>query len=316
MSAIVPFDRQLKPADTNPVLVYLSRLHSPRSQRVMRDALRGILLLLTDAPPDDMPIEAVPFFQWEALRYQHVQAVRARLLVKYAPATVNRHLSALRGVLKECWRLGYLDAEAYRRITDVENVKYVVLPAGRDLPDREMRLLIQSCYDDGNKGIRDLAILALLFTTGIRRAELAALNVAHYNHDTGALRIFGKGRKERLVYVTNKTTDALEHWLTVRGADDGALFTSINKAGAVSRKRLPESTIHAMIARRAAAAGLDKLTPHDFRRTFVSNLLDSGVDAVTITALTGHASVDMLKRYDRRPERAKMDAARRLDLPV
>ncbi|MBZ0299873.1 MAG: tyrosine-type recombinase/integrase, partial [Anaerolineae bacterium] len=60
-----------------------------------------------------------------------------------------------------------------------------------------------------------------------------------------------------------------------------------------------------MVGGRAERLGLKKIAPHDFRRTFIGNMLDAGVDPVTVAGITGHASVDMLKRYDRRPERAK-----------
>lgn len=118
------------------------------------------------------------------------------------------------------------------------------------------------------------------------------------------------------MYVVNKTQTALAEWLNLRGDTPGALFLSVNKGGKVSSRRLQPTAIYNMIEQRRKTAGLKKITPHDFRRTFISNLLDEHVDAVTITKLTGHASVDLLKRYDRRPERAKMDAVKKLDLPI
>jgi integrase len=303
------------PASRNPALVYISHFLSDRSKRTMKDALRGILLLITDLPPDELPLDAETAFAWYELRYQHVQAIRFKLMNKYAPATVNRHLSALRGVLKECWRLGYMDVETYQRASDIQNIKYEVLPAGRDLPTKEMSQLIMGCYEDGNKGIRDLAIMALLYTSGMRRAELTQLDLASYDAESGTITVHGKGNKQRTVYAANRTKEVLDDWIQLRGDAAGALFTSIHKGGKVSNRRLPDSAIYAMIDRRATAAGLRKLRPHDFRRSFVSNMLDSGVDAVTITKLTGHASVDLLRRYDRRTERAKLDAVRKLDLP-
>src|SRR3990172_2365667 len=92
----------------SPAAVYLARL-GPGSRRGMHQALRVLASLLTDGA---VAPEALP---WHLVRYEHAAAVRARLTAMYAPRTVNRYLTALRGVLKECWRLGLLDADTYRR---------------------------------------------------------------------------------------------------------------------------------------------------------------------------------------------------------
>jgi hypothetical protein len=95
------------PLDRHPVAVYLARL-SPSSRRTMRAALNAIAALLSDDRCDAWSLD------WAQLRYRHTTAVRAVLADgRYAPATANRHLAALRGVLKECWRLGYVTAEDF-----------------------------------------------------------------------------------------------------------------------------------------------------------------------------------------------------------
>lgn len=321
MNAIVPINQALQATDNqrasqNPAVVYLSHFLSKRSGRVMRNALRNIVLIITDLAPQDLELDAELNFAWHELRYQHTQAIYAKLINAYKPATVNRHLSALRGVLKECWRLGYMDAETYKRAVDFQNAKYTVLPAGRDVPEKELRKLLIGCYEDGNKGIRDLAILAVLATTGIRREELAQLDHADFDAETGSLRILGKGHKERIVYVANKTEDCLNDWLKLRGSWNGPLFVSINKGGKLSAKRFPASAIHTMLTDRAKNAGIKKITPHDLRRTFIGNMLDKNVDSVTVTKITGHADPKMLLRYDRRAEKTKRDAISKLDLPI
>lgn len=304
------------PASENPAIVYLSSFKSTRSPRVMQNALRNIVTIVLGCAPQDLAPDAELYFAWHELRYQHAQAISAKLVNMYKPATVNRHMSALRGVLKECWLLRYMDVDTYKRAAAVKNIKYSVLPAGRDVPDKEMRQLLLQCYEDGNKGVRDLAILAVLVTTGMRREELAQLDLKDLDLETGGLHVRGKGHKDRTVYVMNKAADCLHDWLTIRSDEKGALFTSVNKGGKVSLKRLPATAIHTMITQRAKRAGLKKVTPHDFRRTFVGNMLDENVDAVTITKLTGHADMKMLQRYDRRDERVKKDATSKLDLPI
>lgn len=308
---------QRYPDDANPVVTYLSSLKSERSRVTMRHTLRRLMTLRLTCALADLPSQAEFFFAWHALRYQDMAILRALLIDQFKPATVNRHLSALRGVLKECWRHGYIDAETYRRTVDVENVSYEVLPAGRDVPERDLRALLTTCYEDGRLGIRDLAMIAVLATTGMRRAELAALDLADFDHESGCIIIrHGKGSKQRTVYAANKTYDVLCEWLLVRGDADGALFTSFRRGGHPTLERIPTSTIHKILTRRSIRAGIQKITPHDLRRSFVSNMLDRNIDMVMIAKLTGHSDVRLLARYDRRTEARKQQAASALDLPL
>ncbi|MGI8826203.1 MAG: hypothetical protein ACR2JC_11270 [Chloroflexota bacterium] len=90
------------PADQNPATVYLARL-APQSRRTQAGALATISELLAGAPHDPLTLP------WHLLGYQHTQAVRAALAARYAPASTNTMLAALRGVLKEAWRLGLMD---------------------------------------------------------------------------------------------------------------------------------------------------------------------------------------------------------------
>src|ERR1051326_8730093 len=96
--------------DENPAAVYLSSLSSDRSRRVIEQTLRTAAAFLTGQNPRTTNILTI---NWSALRYPHTAALRARLVEDYAPATVNRTLSAVRGVLKEAWRLGQMTAEDY-----------------------------------------------------------------------------------------------------------------------------------------------------------------------------------------------------------
>src|SRR6202521_4177703 len=103
--------------DRHPVAVYLARL-APSSRRTMLAALNAMGNLLSDDRCDAWSLA------WPQLRYRHTTAVRALLADgRYAPSTANRHLAALRGVLKECWRLGYVNAEEFQRASDLEPVR-------------------------------------------------------------------------------------------------------------------------------------------------------------------------------------------------
>jgi len=144
---------------------------------------------------------------------------------------------------------------------------------------------------------------------------VVGLDVADYDPTTGALRIRGKGGKERLAHVVNGTADALADWLAVRGDRPGALFCSIRKGGHLTWQRMTTTALHKMLTGRALEAGVKPLSCHDLRRTFVSDLLDGGADIATVQQLAGHASVTTTARYDRRPEQTRRKAAEMLHVP-
>src|SRR5947208_2890511 len=217
------------PVDRHPAAVYLARL-APGSRPAQTGALDAIADVATggraSARDPDAPRRALA---WHALRYQHTQAVRTALAERYAPATANRMLAALRGVLREAWRLGLMNAEDFHRAADLPAVRGSTLPRGRAITSGELRAMFQAIAADRRAAVRarDAALLALLYAGGLRRAEVVALDVANYDAAAGALRVRGKGRKERLLYATNGAQDALAAWLEVRGPDAGPLFLPV-----------------------------------------------------------------------------------------
>lgn len=298
------------PPDRNPAAVYLARL-APSSRRVMRSALDTIAGILTG---DRRDAETCP---WETIRYQHTAAVRARLADRYAPSTANQHLSAFRGVLREAWRLGLLEAEIYQRASDIEPVKGTTLPAGRQISAGELRALFDVCADEpGAIGSRDAALLAILYGGGLRRSEAVSLDLADYNTETGALSIrHGKGNKARISYVTNGAADAIAVWINIRGTEPGPLLLPVLKSGKLMLRRPTAQTVFDVLRRRGVEAGLADFSPHDMRRSFVSELLDRGADISTVQKLAGHASVTTTARYDRRGESTKRKAVELIHVP-
>ncbi|HEY7909650.1 MAG TPA: tyrosine-type recombinase/integrase [Thermomicrobiales bacterium] len=293
----------------NPAAVYLARI-APGSRRTMRGALLTIAALLTDGTAD---LFTLP---WHLLRYQHTGAVRALLAARYAPATANKHLAALRGVLKEAWRLGQMEAADYQRAVDLPGVRGGTLPRGRALTPGELRALFATCADGSPAGVRDAALLAVLYGGGLRRAEVVSLDMSDYLPETGALTVrHGKGEKARIVYLTGGAQAAADAWCALRGEAAGPLFLPINKGGRLTHRRMTDQAVLAVLSRRAKTAGVGHFSPHDLRRTFISDLLDAGADIATVQKLAGHSSVTTTGRYDRRGEHAKMRAATLLHVP-
>jgi len=125
----------------------------------------------------------------------------------------------------------------------------------------------------------------------------------------------GKGRKDRLAYLTNGGAQALAAWMTVRGDTVGSLCHPVNKGGRVLPRRLTDQVVLRLLRRRATDAGVAGCSPHDLRRTFIGDLLDRCADIATVKHLAGHANVTTTARYDRRGEVTKQRAAGLLHVP-
>lgn len=117
------------------MLAYLGRLNTPLSRESMLRRLNIVGRMLSDDT-----LEAL-HFPWHQLTYVQLLAVRAKLMQGHSPQTCNVTLYAVKGVLKECWRMGYLTAEAHLRATDVPQVKGVRVPTGRALEGHELTQL-------------------------------------------------------------------------------------------------------------------------------------------------------------------------------
>ncbi|HFQ93278.1 MAG TPA: integrase [Anaerolineae bacterium] len=293
-------------ADQNPAAVYLASL-SPGSRPVMRGALDVVAQIITG--DDNATCSDIP---WHELRYQHTAAIRAQLAARYAHSTANKILSALRGTLKAAWQLGLMSADDYFTAVSVKAVKGERLPPGRSLSQGEIAALLDTCQPTP-AGVRDAAIIAILYACGLRRGELVNLDLADFDPNESRLKVRGKRNKERFVPIVNGARASLEDWLAVRGGTPGPLFTGLGNKQRGGR--LTTQAIYAMLKRRADEAGIADFSPHDFRRTYIGDLLDLGVDIVTVQKLAGHASVETTGRYDRRPERVKQTAASKLHVP-
>jgi integrase len=308
-----------QPLDQNPAAVYLAQL-APGSRRTMREALNTIAEMLgvselCDADGRDVRCLAAP---WSALRYQHTSKIRSDLAERYAPATANKILVALRRTLKEAWRLGLLSAEDYHRAADVRQIKEKRLPRGRALADAEIAALLSTCAADPSvMGARDAAVIALLRGAGLRRSEVVKLDLANYDpaNDHAITIRSGKGRKDRIVYLPEGAAAALADWLALRGDTPGPLFYPIAKGGKIQPRRMTDQAVLLVLQKRAVEARVRTFSPHDLRRTFISDLLDRGADIATVQRLAGHDDPNTTSKYDRRGEVAKKRAIGHVFVP-
>ncbi len=310
------------PADRHPALVYLASV-APGTRASVRSGLQVIAEIMSGGKCD---LRTMP---WAALRAQHTLALRAELASRYAHGTANKMLAYVKGVLRAAWQLDLLDTEAYHRARDIKAVRGESLPRGRAVTQGELRALLDACYlawqVDKHRSplhLRDAALIAVLYSSGLRRAEAAALDVADYEAGTGSLRIrAGKGNKARIAYTSAGERALLDAWLRSRAAAapgaerSGALFCPVLRGGHLRVRHMDPRTILEALQRRAKEAGVAHLTPHDLRRSMIGDLLDAGADLATVQRLAGHSGPGTTSRYDRRGEKTRARAAELLHVP-
>ena len=178
--------------------------------------------------------------------------------------------------------------------------------AHRELPaalsETEVRGLldatVESLVDGGTHGLRDLAILELLYATGIRVGELVGLDIDDLDRERRVVRVFGKGRKERSVPYGLPASDAVELWLE-RGRPTLAVETSgaalfLGARGGRIDQRAVRRIVH---ERLAAVDGAPDLGPHGLRHTAATHLLEGGADLRSVQEILGHASLGTTQIY-------------------
>ncbi|PZR57352.1 MAG: hypothetical protein DLM50_06450 [Candidatus Meridianibacter frigidus] len=212
--------------------------------------------------------------------------------MQYSAAGIRRKLAVLRRFFAFLKREG---RRADNPALDIPNIKLPMrLPKALEVAD--VLKLIGTRPPAGEPELRwrrDIAILELLYASGMRRAELVAINATDVNFESQTIRVIGKGNKERLTFFNRATADALQSYLKVRPrCKDGALFVS--KQG----RRLSYQQIGRVFSAYVRISGLEgKITPHTMRHSVATHLHKSGVDLMTIKEFLGHESVQTTQIY-------------------
>lgn len=298
-----------RPGDQQAANIYLAGL-AESSRRTMANALANVSHLLTGQSDYNK-------VAWSSIRFQHVKLIRTVLSETYAPSTANRHLAALRGVLRSARRLRRLTADDYLDCLDEsKRIRGSRVARGRHVSAGEIAAIMTACMNDSTpSGCRDAAVVGLLAGLGLRRAELVDLNRANFDEVSSELIVRGKGNKERKLDVLNGSRAALDDWLKLRGQQPGALFSTIRKGGHIWPGRLTAQSVMDILLKRQTEAGVQRFSPHDLRRTLAGNLLDAGEDISTVQQILGHSSVTTTQQYDRRPAQARRAALDKIHIP-
>lgn len=215
-----------------------------------------------------------------------------------AKATRLRKLSSLKTFFRYLVREGYIKTNPILGISGPKKDKK--LPAFLDKV--QVVKLIESPPDNNLLGLRDRAILETLYSGGIRVSELVGLDVDDVDFISEALKVKGKGKKERIVPIGSPAVSALKRYLDSRGTRDiEVVFT--NRFG----KRLTTRTVQRIVAKYMRKASLQgHISPHSLRHTFATHMLDAGSDLRSVQELLGHKSISTTQVYTHiTPERLK-----------
>ncbi|NIA06045.1 MAG: tyrosine recombinase XerC [Actinobacteria bacterium] len=213
----------------------------------------------------------------------------------YSRATTARKLATLRSFYKFLVRRGYLQSSPVAVIRTPKQEKR--LP--KFLEAEQIEALFAAPDRTTLLGLRDWAMLEVMYSTGVRVSELVGLDVTDVDFDEAILHIRGKGRRERLSPVGQQALEAIRQYLTKRGqpkpgesVDQQALF--VNKSG----QRLSTRSVRRKLDKYLAQANLDpSISPHTLRHTFATHMLNRGADLRSVQELLGHRSLSTTQVY-------------------
>jgi len=299
------FDKRNILSDANNSTFYIGpaesymRTLSDLSQSTIRSYLRNIARIF------DKNIEDFPWHQLD----QDVVIYILDNLTKtgLAPGTVGSYLSAIKGVCLSALNKKLISPERHHLINMIKKPKGSrVKKEGTLLSSENIRDLIKTCELDFNKtkGIRDKAIIIILRGCGLRRSELINIRINTINFTEKKLTVVGKGNKEREIWFNDRVKEVMSDWLDIinnsslKIAEDNFLFLRAHKSGKIINQRICSQTIFDVLQAKQKMIVVKKFGPHDFRRTYITELINNGNAIEDIQGLVGHSSPETTRVYD------------------
>jgi integrase/recombinase XerD len=211
-----------------------------------------------------------------------------------SPRTVSRYLSTWRQYYRWLVREGAIDSDP---VALIESPK-----TGRGLPralsEEQIESLLEAPDTGTPLGLRDRAMLELMYATGLRVSELVNLELVNLNLNQGVIRVIGKGQKERLVPIGDEAHDSLKVYLSdgrpvlLKGVQTNSVFVTTRKSA------MTRQAFWYMVRRCAGRCGISqKLSPHMLRHSFATHLLNHGADLRVVQLLLGHSDLSTTQIY-------------------
>jgi integrase len=266
----------------------INSLSSPSSRRSYDHAIREFIDWYCSEP-------RLAFNKMVVTRYR-INLEQAR----YASSTINLRLAAIRRLAYEAVDCGLLSPDLAAGIRRVKGVKKHGMRIGNWLTADQGKRLLATFDGTDLRGKRDYAMIALLLGCGLRRAEVAGLAVEHLQQREEhwvIADLVGKGNHVRTVPVPSWVKGAVDSWTMAAGVSAGPVFRAINKAKRIGTKGFSPKVIWSVVRAGSSKCGLDRVAPHDLRRTCARLCHEAGGELEQIQFLLGHVSVQTTERY-------------------
>lgn len=266
----------------------LNSLTSPSSRRVYQYAIDQFIAWYCSEP---------------RLAFNRVVVVRYRMYLesrRLAANTINQQLAAVRRLAHEAADAGLLSPDLAAGIGRVKGVKQLGHRLGNWLSLEQSSEVLSRARGDSVREKRDHAMLALLFGCGLRRSELVGLEMSDVQTRQGhwaIVDLVGKGGHIRTVPIPQWAKQALDEWTMVAAVRDGRIFRAVSRMGKVWGDGISQNVVWYVVKACCEKAGLERIAPHDLRRTCAKLCHSSGGELEQIQFLLGHASVLTTERY-------------------
>ena len=212
-----------------------------------------------------------------------------------SPASINRILSGNRMFFRSLLENSVVTVDPFRRVSGAKNTRKIPTVLARE----EIEMIL-NCPTDDYTSLMEVTMFNLFYSTGCRLSEVLGMKISDIDFDSRRIIVTGKGNKQRYVFLTKRAKEMLELYLPQRQEvlqrckteDDGTVL--INNKG----KKLPLSTVHSIFDKYRLRLGLTKkFTPHVFRHSFATHLIDNDSDIRVVQVLLGHESIGTTQIY-------------------
>ncbi len=243
---------------------------------------------------------------WRAVSRAHVLDYILYLKKReYVSSTVSRKIAAVKSYFHFLVAEGTLEDDPTVAVDSPPVDKRLPRPLS---PEETARLLAVPARSNSPKGLRDRALLELMYATGMRASEVIELTTDALDLEAGTVRCLGKGKKERILPLYPGALQALKEYLErgraklLRGQDEKALF--VNHRG----QPMTRQGLWLLVKEYAALAGIEEVTPHTLRHSFATHLLDGGAGLREVQQLLGHTNISTTQVYTKVSTRRKREA--------
>ncbi len=232
----------------------------------------------------------------EEVKREHIVAYEADLVARgFAPASIERHVSAIKGFHR------FLVHENYTSRNPTEALPLPKVPAS--LPDvlsiDQVEKLLSQPFGSDARARRDGCILEILYGCGLRVSELVGLDLGDVFIQDGYIRVRGKGNKERIAPISGLAADALADYLEAFRPTLQKPYAKPSPAVFLNARggRLTRQSVHAIVARAGLYIGIEDLHPHTLRHSFATHMLEGGADLRVIQEILGHSDISTTQVY-------------------